>query len=184
MNRDEETIRKPHSSLTAVNLKVLEHQNKHSGSKMSAELIFTIFYLLISFGVVYPPEEFISAGFTIGNWFGKLLGSEDETFIRFHIKKSMLNLFVYSCLPIIYVALLYLLGFVDEVSTKEHRSFSKNNMFLKLVHSIQITPIPLNKFYDGLKTNSFGLIKLGLFSRSPAFLSRPARPGKCLLLSV
>ncbi|ENN78049.1 hypothetical protein YQE_05486, partial [Dendroctonus ponderosae] len=81
---------------------------------MSAELIFTIFYLLISFGIVYPPEEFISAGFTIGNWFGKLLGSEDENFIRFHIKKSMLNLVVYSCLPIIYVALLYLLGFVDE----------------------------------------------------------------------
>ncbi|ENN78050.1 E3 ubiquitin-protein ligase TM129 [Dendroctonus ponderosae] len=84
---------------------------------MSAELIFTIFYLLISFGIVYPPEEFISAGFTIGNWFGKLLGSEDENFIRFHIKKSMLNLVVYSCLPIIYVALLYLLGFVDEISS-------------------------------------------------------------------
>lgn len=83
---------------------------------MSTELIFNLFYILMSFGVIYPPAEFISAGFTIQNWFSSVLGSEKERFIRYHIKKSILNLFIYSCLPLVYILLLFLLGFTEEVS--------------------------------------------------------------------
>ncbi|KAL1513779.1 hypothetical protein ABEB36_003144 [Hypothenemus hampei] len=80
---------------------------------MSSEFIFNLFYLLLSFGLIYPPAEFISAGFTIQNWFGTILGSEKERFVKYHIKKSILNLFIYSCLPAIYIDLMYLLGFVE-----------------------------------------------------------------------
>lgn len=82
---------------------------------MSTELIFNLFYLLVSLGLIYPPAEFVSAGFTIQNWFGGFLGSEKERFVKYHLLKSLVNLFVYSCLPLIYVVLLFLLGFVEEV---------------------------------------------------------------------
>lgn len=82
---------------------------------MSSELIFNLFYLLVSLGLIYPPAEFVSAGFTIQNWFGGFLGSEKERFVKYHLHKSLVNLFVYSCLPLIYVILLFLLGFVEEV---------------------------------------------------------------------
>ncbi|XP_066254535.1 E3 ubiquitin-protein ligase TM129 isoform X2 [Euwallacea similis] len=84
---------------------------------MSSDLIFNLFFLLVSFGLIYPPAEFISAGFTIQNWFRNFLGSEKERFVRYHIKKSILNLLVYSCLPIIYICLLCLLGYVEELSS-------------------------------------------------------------------
>ncbi|XP_076266605.1 E3 ubiquitin-protein ligase TM129 [Rhynchophorus ferrugineus] len=84
---------------------------------MSPLVIFTLFYLLISCGIIYPPTEFISAGFTVQNWFGSILGSESQQFIRYHLKKSILNLIVYSCLPLIYILLLFILGYVDELSS-------------------------------------------------------------------
>ncbi|XP_050303658.1 E3 ubiquitin-protein ligase TM129 [Anthonomus grandis grandis] len=81
---------------------------------MSSEVAFNLFYLLICFAIIYPHEEFISTGLTIQNCMGNFLGSEKQQFIRYHMKKSMLNLFVYSCLPLVYIILLFLLGFESE----------------------------------------------------------------------
>ncbi|XP_060529090.1 E3 ubiquitin-protein ligase TM129 [Cylas formicarius] len=111
---------------------------------MSPDIVFTLFYILISFGLIYPPSEFLSAGFTVQQWFGNLLGSEPEHFVRYHIRNSILNLFVYSCLPVLYVILLFVLGFVDEVSelfignTILWSVFASTSIILPLMALLQI----------------------------------------------
>ncbi|XP_030749870.1 E3 ubiquitin-protein ligase TM129 [Sitophilus oryzae] len=110
---------------------------------MSPFVVFTLFYLLISFGLIYPPTEFISAGFTIQNWFSGILGSESLNFIRYHIKKSMLNLIVYSCLPLVYVILLFLLGYVNELSLL----FIGTTLYWKIFAATSIT-LPLLALFE------------------------------------
>lgn len=67
-----------------------------------AELIFNFFYILLCFCIAYPPEEFISLGLTVENCFAKFLGSKDVEFVRYHQKRTSLNLFIHSCLPALY----------------------------------------------------------------------------------
>lgn len=83
---------------------------------MTPEYIFTILYIVLSICIVYPPIEFISSGLTIESIFGNFLGSEDEEFISYHLKRSALTLFVYSMLPLGYVLGLVCLVFEEEVS--------------------------------------------------------------------
>lgn len=71
-------------------------------------LLFTLFYVLVSVGIVYPPVEFISAGFTIPALFARYLCSENEYFIQYHIQRSALTLCVHSLLPFGYVFLMML----------------------------------------------------------------------------
>lgn len=66
---------------------------------MSAYFFYTLFYLLMSGCIVYPPTEFVSAGLTIKNIFGNWLGSENEFFIQYHIKRSVITLFIHCMLP-------------------------------------------------------------------------------------
>ena len=61
--------------------------------------IFTVFYILLSACIIYPPIEFVSAGITIKDIFASWLGSENEFFIQYHIKRSIATLFVHSMLP-------------------------------------------------------------------------------------
>lgn len=71
---------------------------------MPADLfLFSLFYLLLSLGIIYPPTEFVSAGFTIQALFSKYLGSENERFVQYHLKRTTLTLFVHSMLPFLYV---------------------------------------------------------------------------------
>lgn len=81
----------------------------------SSDYVFTIFYLMISVGLIYPPTEFVSAGFTIPSIFYYILGNEHESFVQYHLKKSCLNLLVYSLLPLGYIILSCLLGYIVEV---------------------------------------------------------------------
>lgn len=71
-------------------------------------LIFSLFYLLVAIGVVYPPPEFVSAGITIQAIFSRTLGSENEQFIQYHLRRTTLTLFVHFMIPATYVVLLYL----------------------------------------------------------------------------
>lgn len=80
---------------------------------MSSEIVYTLLCMLLTFCVIYPPTEFVSAGITIPVLFSSILGSEEEEFIRYHIKRSTLTLFIYSLLPFIYILGL-LLFVVDE----------------------------------------------------------------------
>lgn len=62
--------------------------------------------------IIYPPAEFVSAGLTIQAIFGNWLGSETESFINYHIKRSVVTLFVHSLLPFGYLLGLILFGHV------------------------------------------------------------------------
>ncbi|KAG7190384.1 hypothetical protein KM043_006492 [Ampulex compressa] len=60
--------------------------------------------------VIYPPTEFVSAGLTIKDIFAGWLGSENEHFIQYHIKRSIVTLFVHSILPFGYIVGLAVFG--------------------------------------------------------------------------
>lgn len=49
--------------------------------------------------IIYPPTEFVSAGLTIKDIFSNWLGSENEFFVQYHIKRSIITLFIHSMLP-------------------------------------------------------------------------------------
>ena len=66
----------------------------------SAEMFFTIAYLLIAACLAVPPTEFVSAGFTIQNLLSNYLGSEDIDFIEYHIRRTVSTLIFHSCLPL------------------------------------------------------------------------------------
>lgn len=74
------------------------------------DVLVTLFYVLFSICVVYPPTEFVSAGFTIAQLFESLLGSENMNFIGYHMKRTTLTAIVHSALPLGYVLCLFLAG--------------------------------------------------------------------------
>ncbi|XP_017789571.1 PREDICTED: E3 ubiquitin-protein ligase TM129 [Habropoda laboriosa] len=82
---------------------------------MSAFFFYTLFYILISGCIVYPPIEFVSAGLTIKDIFSNWLGSENEFFIQYHIRRSALTLFIHSMLPFGYTFGLILFGHLDAI---------------------------------------------------------------------
>ncbi|XP_044267647.1 E3 ubiquitin-protein ligase TM129 [Tribolium madens] len=84
---------------------------------MSEEVIFTLFYLILSFCIIYPPVEFVSAGFTIPSLFSRVLGSEDENFVSYHIKRTIVTLGVYSLLPLGYIIALFASEYFQDVSS-------------------------------------------------------------------
>lgn len=60
--------------------------------------------------IVYPPTEFVSAGLTVKDIFANWLGSENEFFIQYHIKRSIVTLIVHSMLPLGYILGLIFFG--------------------------------------------------------------------------
>ncbi|KAK5644774.1 hypothetical protein RI129_006074 [Pyrocoelia pectoralis] len=78
-------------------------------------LLFSILYLLISGCIVYPPVEFISSGLTISSIFSSFLKSENEHFILYHIKRSIITLFIYSLLPLAYIIGLWFFNYSEEI---------------------------------------------------------------------
>lgn len=48
---------------------------------------------------MYPPTEFVTAGLTIKDIFSGILGNEHRSFVQFHVRRSVLTLFVHSVLP-------------------------------------------------------------------------------------
>lgn len=72
------------------------------------EFIFTLVFILFSFFIIYPPNEFESIGLTINNVFGSLLGSIDIEFIQYHLRRTCLTLFIHTILPFLYIISYYL----------------------------------------------------------------------------
>ncbi|XP_018324396.1 E3 ubiquitin-protein ligase TM129 [Agrilus planipennis] len=110
---------------------------------MNTEIMYTLFYLLLTVCVIYPPSEFISLGFTIPSLFTSLLGSESEEFIAYHIKRSILTLFVYSVLPLGYIVGLWFNGAEDAslLSLHDHvfwKIFGTTCIILPLLAAYQI----------------------------------------------
>ncbi|CAG2061342.1 unnamed protein product, partial [Timema podura] len=71
----------------------------------NSTLIYTIFYILVATCFVYPPNEFVSAGFTVQCLFSSWLGSETENFIQYHIRRTVATILSHS-----FLGLGYLLG--------------------------------------------------------------------------
>lgn len=71
-------------------------------------ILFTIFYALLCFCIVYPSTEFVSAGLTVDHVFSSTLGSETMTFVQHHIRRTSLNLMVHSLLPVMYIRVYFM----------------------------------------------------------------------------
>lgn len=75
--------------------------------------MFTIFYALLCFCIVYPSTEFVSAGLTVDYVFSSTLGSESISFVQHHIRRTSLNLMIHSLLPGMYIRV-YFMQFADQ----------------------------------------------------------------------
>ncbi|XP_045492545.1 E3 ubiquitin-protein ligase TM129 isoform X1 [Colias croceus] len=71
------------------------------------DVLITLFYILFSICVVYPPTEFVSAGFTIPQVFDSFLGSENMNFIKYHMKRITITVLIHASLPLGYVITLW-----------------------------------------------------------------------------
>ncbi|XP_014482017.1 PREDICTED: E3 ubiquitin-protein ligase TM129 [Dinoponera quadriceps] len=91
---------------------------------MSDLFFYTLFYVLITGCILYPPIEFVAAGLTIKDIFSDFLGDENEFFIHYHIRRSVFTLFIHSMFPLDYIIGL---------------SFSDNFDFGKLLDSDKMT---------------------------------------------
>ncbi|XP_059061204.1 E3 ubiquitin-protein ligase TM129 [Achroia grisella] len=78
------------------------------------DVLLTLFYLLFSICVVYPPTEFVSAGFTIPQLFENYLGSENMNFVGYHMKRITITAFIHTMLPMGYVLTMWCGGHIDE----------------------------------------------------------------------
>ncbi|XP_020286754.1 E3 ubiquitin-protein ligase TM129 [Pseudomyrmex gracilis] len=103
---------------------------------MSTLIFYTLFYLLMAGSIVYPPTEFVSAGLTVNDIFSKWLGSESEFFIQYHIRRSVVTLFVHSMLPLGYILGLIFFGHVDTA-----KLIDRNNFELIVILCIAIVPL-------------------------------------------
>ncbi|KAJ0179109.1 hypothetical protein K1T71_004821 [Dendrolimus kikuchii] len=74
------------------------------------DVLITLFYVLFAICVVYPPTEFVSAGFTVAQLFENFLGSENVNFIGYHMKRITITALVHSALPLGYVFCLWSVG--------------------------------------------------------------------------
>ncbi|OXU32031.1 hypothetical protein TSAR_004329 [Trichomalopsis sarcophagae] len=81
----------------------------------SSFFFYSLTYILLSACVIYPPNEFVSAGLTIKSIFAELLGSESETFVQYHIRRSIATLLIHSVIPFGYLLGLVMTGNVDAV---------------------------------------------------------------------
>lgn len=74
------------------------------------DVLVTLFYILFSICVIYPPTEFVSAGFTIAQLFDNYLGSENVNFIGYHMKRITITVLIHASLPLGYVFTLWCAG--------------------------------------------------------------------------
>ncbi|XP_072942265.1 E3 ubiquitin-protein ligase TM129 isoform X2 [Epargyreus clarus] len=74
------------------------------------DVLISLFYALFSICVIYPPTEFVSAGFTIPQIFDGCLGSENTNFITYHMKRIAITAMVHAMLPLGYVFSLWMGG--------------------------------------------------------------------------
>lgn len=87
-------------------------------------IVFSIFYALLCFCIVYPSTEFVSAGLTVDHVFSSTLGSEAIGFVQHHIRRTSLNLMVHSLLPVMYIRVYFMQFEQDGDGASEHDPYS------------------------------------------------------------
>lgn len=73
-----------------------------------AEFVYHCVFFIFSFGIVYPPTEFVSIGLTINHIFASFLASEEIEFVQYHLRRTCLTLIVHAFLPLLYISIYYL----------------------------------------------------------------------------
>ncbi|XP_018410267.1 PREDICTED: E3 ubiquitin-protein ligase TM129 [Nanorana parkeri] len=68
----------------------------------SPAVTFTLAYVVFAVCFVFTPNEFHSAGITVQNLLSGWLGSEDLSFIHYHIRRTTATVLVHSLLPLGY----------------------------------------------------------------------------------
>ncbi|KHN72874.1 Transmembrane protein [Toxocara canis] len=81
-------------------------RNFHFSEMVQNTVLYTIIYVLFSICIIFPPIEFISAGFTIPSIFSSLLGDEKFDFITYQLRRTVLTMFIHLCLPFFYFVFL------------------------------------------------------------------------------
>lgn len=72
------------------------------------EFAYHCIFFIFSFGIIYPPTEFVSIGLTINHIFASLLGSEEIEFVQYHLRRTCLTQIVHAFLPLVYISCYYL----------------------------------------------------------------------------
>lgn len=73
-----------------------------------AEFVYHCIFFMFSFGIVYPPTEFVSIGLTINHMFVSLLGSAEIEFVQYHLRRTCLTQIAHAFLPLFYIVIYYL----------------------------------------------------------------------------
>uniref|UniRef100_A0A8C5P8V6 Transmembrane protein 129, E3 ubiquitin ligase n=1 Tax=Leptobrachium leishanense TaxID=445787 RepID=A0A8C5P8V6_9ANUR len=68
----------------------------------SPEVTFTLAYLVFAVCFIFTPNEFQSMGLTVQNLLSSWLGSEDTSFIHYHIKRTAATMLAHSFVPVGY----------------------------------------------------------------------------------
>jgi E3 ubiquitin-protein ligase TM129 len=93
------------------------------------DVIFNLFYLIVSVCLIFPPNEFVSCGFTIKNWFSFYFGNERTEFIEYNMKRIGITLIIHSSLPLGYFIILII---------KHGYEIILENIYFKVLFSISI----------------------------------------------
>lgn len=72
-----------------------------------SELGFHIFYVLITYCLIYPPIEFETAGLTTDSLLSNLYGSQILQFVQYNIRRCCVTLLIHSTVPLIYMIFYY-----------------------------------------------------------------------------
>jgi ABC-type dipeptide/oligopeptide/nickel transport system permease component len=71
--------------------------------ELGLEMPEFLFFLILSFFfclfIILPSDAMQSAGFTIPRLFSSLLGEERFNFVEYHLRRTILTIFVHATLP-------------------------------------------------------------------------------------
>lgn len=106
-----------------------EHASpKQEMEKQEEEVYFNLFFVLLSFVAVFPPQAFEYFGLTVETLFKSIIGtygSERINFIRYHQKRILFTLAFYFLIPVTY----FLMHFI-------YYGFKEVSGFWRFAHSV------------------------------------------------
>jgi len=77
-------------------------------------ILFTLGYILLSLGLVFPPPEFAGFGLTLSSIFRRIVGDEDVHFVKYHMMLTAVTLVSHlALLPIYYFISWYMFNAVQ-----------------------------------------------------------------------
>ena len=66
------------------------------------EVVYSFIFMVCTLCFICPPKEVVAAGLTVQNIFASYLGSEDVSFVQYHIKRTSATILTHSLIPLVY----------------------------------------------------------------------------------